>query len=82
MTEQRLTPGWFMWVTGEGDQLGKRHYFRVVPNTRNDVYGPDAYWPLCGAKPKEADCVDDAAPFREGDRCKRCLNLLPLYMPW
>ena len=82
MTEQRLTPGWYQWITGDGDQIGKRHYFRVIPNTLNDVYGLDAYRPLCGAKPKDADSVDDAPPFREGDRCKRCLKQLPLYSPW
>ncbi|MFH1485100.1 MAG: hypothetical protein ABIH46_03430 [Chloroflexota bacterium] len=74
MTEQRLTPGWYQWMTDNGEQIGKRHYFRVVAN--------DMYRPLCGAKPKDSRCVDNTPPFREDDQCKRCLKLLPLYMPW
>jgi len=80
MTEQRLTPGWYQWMDGELDHIGKRHYFRVVPSDPDHNENADMYQPLCGAKPKDADFVDDKPPFRDGECCKRCKKLL-LYMP-
>ncbi len=81
MREQKLTPGWFSWCTGDGEQIGKRHYFRIVlGNPQVDDF-EEAYKPLCGSKPKDAYAVDNLPPFREGEKCQRCVKLLPLYMP-
>ncbi len=82
MTEQRLTPGWFMWCAGGGEQIGKRHYFRVVPGDPEVDDFDELYRPLCGAQPKDADSVDNLPPFREDERCRRCVKLLPLWTPW